>query len=197
MEEEKVNEVFRRLNAGGVRYALIGGLAYAEYAPPRATEDMDVIVLVEDARKVRALFPGCYRRGTAIAEIYDFEGVKLDVQPARRRVQAAVVANVVDGAFHGEPVKVACLRDLIFLKIWAAQERKERLKREQDLVDAGDFLNHNPDKVTRSDIAWIAKNLLSMAYTPEEVTKYRGAVEWLNQMLDDLGMSDRKFTPPC
>src|SRR2546422_3842068 len=66
MEHEKVKEIFHRLNVGGVRYVLIGGLAYSQYAPPRATLDVDLIVLAEDDDKVRQIFHGCYLRGTAI-----------------------------------------------------------------------------------------------------------------------------------
>ncbi len=195
-KQESVEEIFRRLNEHGIQYVLIGGLAYAEYAPPRATEDVDVVVLAEDAGKVRDLFPGCYKRGTAIAGIYEFEETRLDVQPAKRRAQVAAVKNAVDASFHGVPVKLATLRDLIFLKLWAAAERGELSKKMQDQTDIVSLIEHNLDRVSASDIAWMAKELLSMGYTLEESAKFRQMVEWLNQILDQLKIPEKKFSMP-
>ena len=192
MEPEKVREIFRRLNEGGVHYALIGGLALAEYAPPRATEDVDVVVISQDAKKVRRLFPGCYQRGTAIAEIYDFEGTRLDVQPARRKSQEAVVRSAVDSSFEGERVKLATLRDLIFLKVWASCERTELAKKRQDQADITLLLDHNRDQVSADGLASIVRDLLAMAYTGEDAANYKRAVDWLNETLDGLEMGDRK-----
>ncbi len=194
MEREKVKEIFRRLNAAGIRYALIGGLAYSEYAPPRATQDVDLLLLVEDVSKVRDLFPGCYRRGTAIAGIYEFEGTRFDVQPANRRLQIQVILDSVDASFEGEPVKVASLQQLLFLKLWASVERTEVAKRLRDQADIASLLEHNQTRITPQDIAGIAGNLLSLAYTPEESEKFREAVRWLNQVLDALKMHAHKFS---
>src|SRR5881397_2262836 len=109
MQPDKVKEILRRLNAGGIHYALVGGLAYSLYAPPRATEDMDLLVLVEDTAKVRELFPGCYQRGTAVAGVYQYEGTRFDVQPAHLRMQVAAVENALGSSFEGEPARVVSL----------------------------------------------------------------------------------------
>jgi predicted nucleotidyltransferase len=193
LEHDKVKEIFRRLNEGGVRYALIGGLAYSQYAPPRATQDVDLVVLAEDVSKVRQLFPGCYRRGTAIAGIYNFEGTYFDVQPAHLRAQVATVMNAVDDTYEGEPVKVAAVRDLILLKVWAAAERREVGKKLQDQTDVVRLLEYNADRISADDIAYIARSLLAMGYTAEAAAKYRQSLVWLNQTLDELEMSDRKY----
>ncbi|MBI4603223.1 MAG: nucleotidyl transferase AbiEii/AbiGii toxin family protein [Planctomycetes bacterium] len=195
MESEKLIEILRRLNEAGIRYAVIGGLAYAEYAPPRATEDMDLLVLTEDAAKVRDLFPGCYLRGTAIAGIYEFEGTRFDILPVRRRVQSEVLESAVDWTFHGVPIRLVTLRDLIFLKLWAASERSEPLNRAQDHVDASFLLRYNEEKLTQEDVAWMARQLLALAYTPEDRTKYLATLAWLNKTLEDLGMGHLK--PPA
>lgn len=167
-----------------------------EYAPPRATEDMDLLVLTQDTQKLRQLFPGCYQRGTSIAEIYEFEGTRFDVQPARRRSQAAVLKEALDTTFDGVPVKIASLRNLLFLKLWASVERPEKGKKMQDLTDITNLLEHNPEKVSAADLAYVARNVLALGYTPEESEKYQKAVEWLNDTLRDLGMSDRVFNGP-
>jgi hypothetical protein len=193
LEHDKVKEIFRRLNAGGVRYALIGGLAYAQYAPPRATQDIDLVVLAEDVNKVRQLFPDCYLRGTAIAGIYEFEGARFDVQPARMRMQVATVMNAVDDTFEGEPIKVASLRHLLLLKLWAVAERTEVGKRLQDQADIVRLLEYNADRISADDIAYIARSLLALGYTAEMADRYQQSLAWLNQILDELEMSDRKY----
>jgi len=195
MHVETVREIFRRLNAGGVRYVVIGGLAYSEYAPPRATQDVDVIVLAEDEAKVRQLFPGCYQRGTAVAGIYEFEGTKFDVQPARRRVQAGVLKNSVDSTFEGEPIRIATLRDLIFLKLWASMGRPELSKKALDLADVTAMLEHNATAVSAADIRWIVESILALGYTPEEAARCREAVAWLNGTLGQLGLPGLRFPP--
>jgi hypothetical protein len=197
MEQETVKEIFRRLNAGGIRYVVIGGLAYAEYAPPRATQDVDILVLSEDVPRVRALFPGCYVRGTAIAGIYDVQGTRLDVQPALRKAQTEAVRNAVPGDFHGEPLKVAGLRDLIFLKLWAMFERRDLNKKLLDQADMAGLLSYNGQQISAQDIASIAGGLLAMAYTAEDAARHRAAVAWLNETLVQLGMGDRTFQLPA
>jgi len=193
LEHDKVKEIFRRLNAGGVRYALIGGLAYSQYAPPRATQDVDLVVLAEDVHKVRQLFPDCYRRGTAIAGIYEFEGTRFDVQSAQLRAQVAAVTNAVEDTYEGEPIKVASVRDLIVLKVWAAAERHEVGQRLQDQADVVRLLEYNADRTSADDIAYIARSLLALGYTAEAVAKFRQSIVWLNQTLDELELSDRKY----
>lgn len=45
---EELRRVVEALNSGGVRYALVGGLAVSIYASPRATEDIDLLVAGDD-----------------------------------------------------------------------------------------------------------------------------------------------------
>lgn len=45
---DELRRIVEALNAAGVRYALVGGLAVAVYAAPRATEDVDLLVAAED-----------------------------------------------------------------------------------------------------------------------------------------------------
>ena len=45
---EEFRRIVEALNGRRVRYALVGGLAVAIYAGPRATEDVDLLVAVDD-----------------------------------------------------------------------------------------------------------------------------------------------------
>jgi predicted nucleotidyltransferase len=198
MEREAIKEVLRRLNEAGVRYAIIGGVACGHHALPRATQDLDLIVLAEDAGRVRQIFPGCYLGATAMASLYEFKGLRFDVQPARLRVQIAVVGDAVDGMIDEVPVKVASLRHLILLKLWAAAERPELGKKAQDQTDVIRLLEYNADRISAEDMADIARSLLALGYTAEEAAKYRQSLVWLNGILEELGMSDRTYPlEPC
>jgi hypothetical protein len=196
IDRDRVKEIFRRLDEAGIRYALIGGLAYSEYAPPRATQDVDILALPEDAARIRGLFPGCYKRGTPIAGVYEIEGTRFDVQPARLQGQIASVKNAVEMSFYGQPVRVAALRDLLFLKLWASSEGPELGKKTQDQADLIQLIEHNREKVLPEDTAYMARTLLALVSDPETQRSYREAVLWLNETLDKLGMADRKHLEP-
>src|SRR6266852_1448385 len=103
---ETVKRVLQTLDGNQIPYAVIGGLAVSHHAVPRLTQDLDLVVLHEDTGRIRALFPGCYRRGTAVVEVYDIEGIRVDLLPAKLRYQREVVRNAVPGEIEGMPAKV-------------------------------------------------------------------------------------------
>src|SRR5438046_3766148 len=47
------------LDADGIAYALVGGLAVAVWGAPRATKDMDLLVLPEDVEQAKAAAGRC------------------------------------------------------------------------------------------------------------------------------------------
>src|SRR5712692_6448616 len=193
MEGETVKDVLQRFNEGGVRYCLVGGLALAHHSIPRVTQDVDVLVLQEDLPKVEELLKGHEVCGTSAALIFQVGETRFDIIPANLRAKRAAVLNAIADLFEGETIKVANLRDMILLKLWAASERNERRKKLQDEVYVVGLIELNPEEVSKEDIAHACRTLLSMAYTPGEMKKYRTQVEWLNGELDKMGMSDRKF----
>ena len=125
--------------------------------------------------------------------IFQIGDTRIDIIPANLRAKRAVVLSAIDDVMDELPVKVANLRDLILLKLWAAPERPELRKRTQDESDVIGLIELNPEKVSAEDIAYICQNLLAMAYTPEDMKKARAQVEWLNGILEKLGLSDRRF----
>ena len=72
MERDKIKEILRQLNDASIPYAVISGIAYAHYCLPCTTQDLDLIVLAEDAGKARRIFSSYYQRGTAIVGVYDY-----------------------------------------------------------------------------------------------------------------------------
>ena len=89
MLTDTVKRVLQALNDNQIPYAVIGGLAVSHHAVPRLTQDVDLIVAHEDTGRVRALFPNCYLKGTAVVEVYQVEGTRVDILPAKLRYQRA------------------------------------------------------------------------------------------------------------
>ena len=196
MERETIKDVLKRLNENGVRYCLVGGLALAHHSIPRVTQDVDLLVLPEDLPRVEELLKGHELRGTSVALIFKIGETRFDIIPANLRSKRQAVTNAIDEIFEGETIKVANLRDMIFLKLWASSERRDLAKRAMDEADIIGLIQLNPEQVSVEDIDYACRTLLAMAYTPEEMRKYQAKVDWLNGVLDKLEMADRKYRPP-
>lgn len=194
MERETVKDILRQFNERGIRYCLIGGLALAHHAIPRMTQDVDLLVVPEDMPLVQQVLAGHQARGTAVVLVFEVGATKIDVQPANLRAKREAVLSAIDEMLDEQMVKVVNLRDLIFLKMWAVPQRPEMSKRMQDEADIVSLLEFNSEKVTAEMISYICRALLSMVYTAEETAKYRAQIEWLNQILEKLGLGDRCYT---
>lgn len=193
MERDTVKDVLRRFNESGVRYCLVGGLALAHHSIPRQTQDVDIMVLPEDLPLVQRLLKGHELRGTAVVMIFQIGDTRIDIIPANLRAKRAAVLEAIDDVIEELPVRVANLRDLILLKMWAIPDRPERAKRLQDEADVVGLIEMNPERVSVEDIAYICRSLLALAYTPEDANKYRTQIEWLNDELEKAGLSDRQY----
>jgi hypothetical protein len=193
MERDIVKDVLRRFNEGGVRYCLVGGLALAHHSIPRQTQDVDIMVLPEDLPLVQRLLKGHELRGTAVVMIFQIGDTRIDIIPANLRAKRAAVLEAIDDVIEDLPVRVANLRDLILLKMWAIPDRPEERKRAQDEADVIGLIEMNPEKVSTEDIAYVCRSLQALAYTPEDANKYRKQIEWLNGVLSRLGLSDRQY----
>jgi hypothetical protein len=193
MERDTVKDVLRRFNEAGVRYCLVGGLALAHHSIPRLTQDMDVMVLPEDLPLVQRLLEGSAQRGTAVAMVFQIGDTRIDIIPANLKAKRAAVLEAIDDVIEELPVRVANLRDLILLKMWAIPDRPERAKRLQDEADVVGLIEMNPERVSVEDIAYICRSLLALAYTPDDANKWRAQIEWLNDELEKVGLTDLKY----
>jgi len=193
MERDKVKAILQKFNEENIPYAIIGGMAMAHYCPPRATQDLDLIVLAEDSGKVRQLFSPYYLHGTVIVGRYNYQGTPFDVLPASLRLQRSIVSNASDDKIDELPVKVARLRDLILLKLIAASNRPEAVKRMRDQTDIAELISYNHEQITAADITYMCQTLLQQAYTLADQNKALQTIQWLNETLDELELSDRKF----
>ena len=134
------------LEERGIRYCAIGGVAVNAYSRPVVTEDLDLVIALDQLEAVEALlqerfhvrrFPYTLNVSTADSDLRvqiqtstDFEGF---VQRASRR------------PVMGLTLPVASLEDVLQSKIWAAMEPRRRAsKRQKDLADISRLLEDYP-----------------------------------------------------
>ena len=190
MNQETVKEVLRGLNEAGVRYCLVGGLALAHHSVPRQTQDVDILVLPEDLPLVQQLLQGHELHGTAVVMVFRIGETRIDIIPANLRAKREAVLSYIEDTLDEIVVRVVNLRDLILLKLWAIPDRPAKGKRMQDETDVVGLIEMNQERISAEDIAYISRNLLGLAYTPEDTNKYQAQVEWLNNVLKELGLAD-------
>jgi hypothetical protein len=147
-----LERVIDMLGEHGIRYCVIGGVAVNAYAHPIVTEDLDIIVAVDQLAEARTLFEAEFkvREFPHSLNVYD-PGSKL-------QVQVQLDAGLTDVTDRSEPrdvmglsIPVAAPRDLLRLKIAAALEPTRRgSKRQKDLADLVRLVEAFPE--LRSDI---------------------------------------------
>ncbi len=196
MRVETLRWLFEQLNEKGIRYALVGGLAVAHYAIPRTTQDVDILVLQEDAGKLLQLLRPYYLRGTAQVMFFLIGETRLDVIIATLRYQRAAVLNAQEGSFEGVPVKIVSPRDLVLMKLLSAWERPSELDREQDRLDILRILEGCGHQFAPEDIAYIAERLRELCFLPEEFDRWRERMEWLNSALKRLNLTHLQYPVP-
>jgi hypothetical protein len=157
-----------------VPYALIGGFALAFYGVVRATEDLDLLILMSRAdmaalaeritakglpASARKGSPGDPVVGVVVVEIpVDGGGLTCDLLLSSARWQSEAVRNARTFEVEGSPVRVVQACDLFLLKLHAAGP--------QDLLDASRLL-HMQDEAARS--AW--KDAASNMHMVEELKR--------------------------
>jgi hypothetical protein len=193
---ETVKRVLETLRQNQVPYAVIGGLAVSHHAIPRLTHEVDLIVPAEEAGRLRSLFPNWYQRGTAVLEIYDIDGTRVDVLPAKLRYQREAVRNAVTAEIEGAPARIAAVRDLLLLKMFAAPNRPELDARRSDEADITSLLRVNGPSVSAEDIRYVGDRLLEVCFDAGDRAKTLAQLRWLNDTLSQLGLGDRAYVLP-
>jgi hypothetical protein len=104
------------------------------------------------------------------------------------------VKNAVSGQIQDTPARLASVRDLILLKMFAAPNRPELVARRQDEADITGLVQLNATTLTAEDIRYIGDRLLELCFTVQERAKAGNQIEWLNDTLVQLGMADRVYS---
>jgi hypothetical protein len=68
--------------------------------------------------------------------------------------------------------------------------------RKRDEADMTGLLEINKEKITKEEIRYVGDRLLELCFTAEDRAKTVQQLEWLNEALTQLGMSDRTFPVP-
>jgi len=132
-----LERVIDMLAAHGIRYCVIGGVAVNAYADPIVTQDLDIVVAIEQLAEARALFEAEFkvREFPHSLNVYD-PGSKLQVQVQLDPELTEIAGRAAVREVMGLSIPVAAPRDLLGLKIAAALEPTRRgSKRQKDLAD--------------------------------------------------------------
>jgi predicted nucleotidyltransferase len=134
----QTREVSAAIEAAGLRYMLVGGLAVNIHGYLRATRDLDLMLMVEDTQAVDALLGELgyealdrrldlhsYLRGTQ----------RLDILFARRPISRGLLERAAMTSFDGGEVPVISLEGLLGLKIQAFNDDMRRLGDLKDMLE--------------------------------------------------------------
>lgn len=130
---ESLSEAFERvvgtLNERRFNYALIGGLAYAYHAAPRATTDLDFLIAVPQIRMAE-LFESLAERGLRIDLVknihelrddgytaIDFEGLIIDFMRPTIPAYQHAIDQAVSMPSQSQIVRVVSRESLIVMKL--------------------------------------------------------------------------------
>lgn len=137
---------------------LIGGLALSFYAPPRYTQDVDVLFLSE--QDLPDDVPGFVRhRKSAYQEKKTQVEVELTT-PASIGIPRPLAVKVFETAKDHSGLKVASREALIALKLFGASNSPKR--EFKDLADVVSLLEHNPDLPMNEWLSFLSKRQVEM-----------------------------------
>jgi hypothetical protein len=123
------------LEALGLPYALVGGLAVSAWVPPRATRDVDLYADLPDARRpaLRAALEECgFDVPAMVEELKRFgvfrsrsrrSGVFLDIFSAQGELGAEILASRRHVTLSGHGLWVAAPESLVLLKVFSDRAR--------------------------------------------------------------------------
>jgi hypothetical protein len=149
---KQLAEVTGLLRSLGTSYALIGGLALASHNVIRATQDVDLLIELEQAdridRELIALGYQCLHRSTNAAN-YLRAGERLDFLYASRPVALRLLQDARELTTSLGAIRVISLEGLIGFKLqgWVNDSR-----RTQDLEDIRALLRANRDVVRMEEL---------------------------------------------
>ncbi|MDP2652592.1 MAG: nucleotidyl transferase AbiEii/AbiGii toxin family protein [Candidatus Omnitrophota bacterium] len=154
MDFEKVlTFLLENFNKYGIRYALMGGFALHTAGYTRATQDIDILILKEDAPKAKKLLVGIgYTIVHESGDVVNFKGGlqelgQIDFLLAHRSytmnmLKRARECEILKGKFT---VNALTPEDIIGLKVQASANDPSRERR--DMADVEELLRRNRDKL--------------------------------------------------
>ena len=148
----QIAEVTAALNAIGVQFALIGGLALASHRVVRATQDVDLLVDAERAGQIDAEMARlgyCCLHRSADTGNYTRGDERVDLLYASRPIARRLLANAVESQTSLGALRVVSAEGLIGFKLQALANDPCRT---QDLEDIRALLRGNRAKLDMAEI---------------------------------------------
>ncbi len=135
---EQLRELVSRFEAGGIRHALIGGLAVNVHGYSRATHDVDFLVDLDDEARIHALmlemgYEAIDRREDLSS--YVSGNRRADFVHAHREVSRALLSGATRVAYGGLQLAVISAEGLLGLKIQAFNDDPRRLRDLADMLE--------------------------------------------------------------
>lgn len=141
-----VEDLLKLFEENGIRYCVIGGQAVNHYVDPLVSLDLDLVVATDQLEAAEALLAQRF-------EIRRFSH-SLNVTPGKSDLRVQIqtdprYADFVDRAQRGDvlgiEMPVASARDVLWGKVWAAQDPARRAsKRQKDLADIARLIEADP-----------------------------------------------------
>ncbi|MBI3589884.1 MAG: nucleotidyltransferase [Candidatus Melainabacteria bacterium] len=165
--------LFKEFQKENIDFAIIGGIALQAYGLARATQDIDLLVLVDNKDKVKEIMTkGGFSLLHESNDVLNFVGGRpalgrVDFLLAQRKyafemLKRAVEKNVLDGKFKVKLVKV---EDQIGLKVQSSSNDQTRYH--QDMADIEELIKNNASELDMN----IIKEYFSIFNRIEELDK--------------------------
>jgi len=142
-----LERVLSILETGRFSYCVVGGVAVNAYAEPVVTQDLDIVVAVQELTAVRELLASEFRieEFEHSVNVYD-PGSRLQVQFQKDPQLGDILARAEQHVVMDLNMPVAGSPDLIRMKVAAASEDTCRAsKRQKDLADIVRLLEVFPE----------------------------------------------------
>ena len=152
----EINRVLLGLNNHQIRYSLIGGLAMANVGYMRATNDLDLLVHVDDLASLETIliksgFKEVFTSSNVITFFSDTALGRIDVLIAQRAHAFAMLERSIS---HTQSTITSCkaliAEDIIGLKVQATSNDPSR--RGQDMADIEQLLRQNQQGIDLAGI---------------------------------------------
>jgi predicted nucleotidyltransferase len=125
-----------RLSERGVDHAIIGGVAVSLHGPPRATQDLDLLVLDSAREAVHVVMTDLgfetLQRGEVFAN-YLLGSLRVDFLFTQGSYSRQMLRRAQPITLRGSATKLVCPEDLIGLKLQALANRPDRAQDRADI----------------------------------------------------------------
>ena len=142
-----LGKIISFLNKNSLKYCVIGGLGVNAYVEPVVSLDLDIVVIMPDAEKLKNELSKHFKLKEFPHSInLEIEGSDLRVQIQTDPRYLEFVPRAKETDVMGLKMPVALPGDLLMGKTWAYMDKERRpSKRQKDLADISRLLEKFPE----------------------------------------------------